>query len=403
MNLETWTGRLGWLAMVAAILISGRMAQADPQSGDTVNETELIDDLPKVIGKDLINDVAAKERPWLGLHCFPVEPALRAHVKLPEGQGLVVGSVAPDSPAAKAGIEPNDILLKAGDQPLKEVADLVGSIEQSIGKAMTIEYIRGGETKTLEVTPGVRQAAVTTYEPLPDQGVVDRWLERMPRAIEGLPDRIRLFRAGAPLAAPFPKDMTLTVTKEGEQPAKIVVKKGDEQWETTEDKLGELPDKVRGPVEVFLGKLPTVLPDGTPFTVPVPPPGVAPPDAPKAVDPYAEGARAIERGRQLLRRQAEDGRRHAIDAERRLRDEAGNQAERAGRRIEQLERQLRERLEKLDRLIEERTRAIEGTPAKPAAPAEPAAPPQPAVPAEPATPSSPAEPAGPSLPEPDTH
>ena len=130
MNLETWTGRLGWLAMVAAILISGRMAQADPQSGETVSETELIDDLPKVIGKDLINDVAAKERPWLGLHCFPVEPTLRAHVKLPEGQGLVVGSVAADSPAAKAGIEPNDILLKAGDQPLKEVADLVSSIEQ---------------------------------------------------------------------------------------------------------------------------------------------------------------------------------------------------------------------------------------------------------------------------------
>ena len=54
----------------------------------------------------------------------------------------------------------------------------------------------------------------------------------------------------------LPKDMSVTITKEGEQPAKIVVKQGDKTWETTEDKLDDLPDEVRGHVQSFLGRSP---------------------------------------------------------------------------------------------------------------------------------------------------
>ena len=48
----------------------------------------------------------------LGMTLVPADDALRAHLKLPEDQGLVVAAIDFHSPAAQAGIEQNDILLQ---------------------------------------------------------------------------------------------------------------------------------------------------------------------------------------------------------------------------------------------------------------------------------------------------
>jgi hypothetical protein len=53
----------------------------------------------------------------------------------------------------------------------------------------------------------------------------------------------------------FPDDLSIEVKKEGDHPAKIHVKKGDKEWDVTEDKLGELPDDVRPHVHQFFGGL----------------------------------------------------------------------------------------------------------------------------------------------------
>ncbi|MBC7854496.1 MAG: hypothetical protein IAF94_13765 [Pirellulaceae bacterium] len=44
----------------------------------------------------------------------------------------------------------------------------------------------------------------------------------------------------------LPKDVTVTIIKAGVNPAKIVVKKDGKEYETTEDKLNQLPEVVRG-------------------------------------------------------------------------------------------------------------------------------------------------------------
>ena len=54
--------------------------------------------------------------------------------------------------------------------------------------------------------------------------------------------------------AGFPSDTSLMITKEGDQPAHIVVKKDGKKFEATEDKLDELPDDVRRLVAPLLGK-----------------------------------------------------------------------------------------------------------------------------------------------------
>src|SRR4051812_27082740 len=51
---------------------------------------------------------------------------------------LMVMDVVPDGPAAKAGIQKGDVLMKAGDKPLKRLRDLVDVIEDFDGKPVSI-------------------------------------------------------------------------------------------------------------------------------------------------------------------------------------------------------------------------------------------------------------------------
>lgn len=373
MNLDQWKSRLGWLAMVTAILVCSPLAEArqrERQANDDLQLTVVDQDTAATV---VVDADPPKTRPWLGLHCFPANETLRAHVKLPEGQGLVVGSVADDSPAMKAGIQANDILLKAADQALKDVPDLVKALENTGDKPLAIELLRGGETKTIEVTPAQRPATAVEPAATPDRDVVRHWMDRVREVapiIEGLPERIRFFRPGIPVLAPFPKDLHLTITKDGDTPAKIVVKKGDEQWEVTEDQLAELPEQVRGHVETFLGKLPTGE-----FMIDVVPHDEAEAGGREEGEKRGirdrDGAGRPRDAESRARRATEEATRRVAEAERRLREQAGPQVERFGRRLEQLEQQLQERFEKLERLIDERIKAIEAPPAESSKPAKP--------------------------------
>jgi serine protease Do len=95
---------------------------------------------------------------YIGVPANPVDETLRSHLGLPDGQGLIVTDVVPDSPAAKAGLQKNDILLKLGDKPLTDVDSLVAQIQAVGGKAAPLEVIRGGKPRTISITPERRKA-----------------------------------------------------------------------------------------------------------------------------------------------------------------------------------------------------------------------------------------------------
>jgi hypothetical protein len=96
----------------------------------------------------------------IGVTCEPVSDELRAHLDLQEGTGLIVQSVSPDSPAAKAGIEQHDILLIAEDKELTTTQDLINVVQTvgAEGKAMNLTAIRAGKEISLSVTPAERPA-----------------------------------------------------------------------------------------------------------------------------------------------------------------------------------------------------------------------------------------------------
>ena len=88
---------------------------------------------------------------FLGVETSPVSPTLTAQLGLPEGSGLVVNRVMPDSPATSA-LKEHDILLKLDDQILIELRQLAVLVRgHKDGDEVTLTYLRGGKQATAKV------------------------------------------------------------------------------------------------------------------------------------------------------------------------------------------------------------------------------------------------------------
>ncbi|MDO4583804.1 MAG: PDZ domain-containing protein [Planctomycetia bacterium] len=93
---------------------------------------------------------------WIGISVGAVPEAVAAQIpeaKLAAGKGLFISSLVPDSPAAKAELKPFDIITKVGEKAVSMPEELVEAVRGSEGKALALEILRAGETKTIEVTP----------------------------------------------------------------------------------------------------------------------------------------------------------------------------------------------------------------------------------------------------------
>ncbi len=93
------------------------------------------------------------------MHVVPVNRTLRSHLKLNEGNGVVVNDVVKESPAAKAGVLKHDVLLQVGEKPLSKLSDLREAVNASAGKSLSIKLIRSGKQQILNVTPQKRSLA----------------------------------------------------------------------------------------------------------------------------------------------------------------------------------------------------------------------------------------------------
>jgi hypothetical protein len=110
-------------------------------------------------GGDAAVDGARRKVPYLGIVTSALPPAVRAQTDLGEDIGLSVDSVAPDSPAAKAGLAPFDILARYDDQILCAPLQLSALVKRTgSGKAATLTVIRRGKEMPIEVTVGEHEA-----------------------------------------------------------------------------------------------------------------------------------------------------------------------------------------------------------------------------------------------------
>lgn len=75
-----------------------------------------------------------------------------------EAPGAILRQVTEGGAAAQAGLLAGDRITKVGDEAVKTYADLVEIVRDAqAGQKATLTYVRGAETKTVEVTYGTRQ------------------------------------------------------------------------------------------------------------------------------------------------------------------------------------------------------------------------------------------------------
>jgi hypothetical protein len=95
----------------------------------------------------------AREVTWLGLSTEEATEALASQLGLKPGQGLVVVFVAPDSPAAKAGIQKFDVIEQLGDQMLVDPVQLRKLVQmQKEGDTIKLTLYRGGKRQEVLAT-----------------------------------------------------------------------------------------------------------------------------------------------------------------------------------------------------------------------------------------------------------
>lgn len=97
-------------------------------------------------------------RPWLGLQPDDLSDELRAQLDLEDGSGLLVSDVVEGSPAQKAGIRKNDILLKLDGKPVKGEEMLAAYMKSAkIGQESTLTILRKGKEQAFKVVLAERK------------------------------------------------------------------------------------------------------------------------------------------------------------------------------------------------------------------------------------------------------
>ena len=100
--------------------------------------------------------------PWLGVTVDEVSDELRAQLPIERGAGLVVRGVVPDGPAAQAGLQIHDVLVKLDDQLLVNGNQLSALVRmKKDGEKARLTYFRGGKSSTTEAQIRMRDEAYT--------------------------------------------------------------------------------------------------------------------------------------------------------------------------------------------------------------------------------------------------
>jgi serine protease DegQ len=87
---------------------------------------------------------------YLGIEPAPVTQEVAAQLGLDQAAGVLVMSVGDGTPAAKAGLQPGDVVVRLGDKPVGTVEDLFGELRQHRpGDRVTLTVVRDGRPRQL--------------------------------------------------------------------------------------------------------------------------------------------------------------------------------------------------------------------------------------------------------------
>ncbi len=122
---------------------------------------------------------------FLGVGTTEVPDILAEHLNLKAEEGVLVNTLQPDGPAAKAGIAVNDIITRIAGQRVGSTLDVGETVRShKPGETIRLDVIHKGKPTGLDVALGTRPQALEDMLDMPDV-----------QALEGVPmemqDRLR--------------------------------------------------------------------------------------------------------------------------------------------------------------------------------------------------------------------
>ncbi len=114
--------------------------------------------VPINVAKEILPQLRDKGkvvRGWMGVNIIAVSEDLAGTYGLSEAKGAYVSAVTAASPAEKAGLQPEDVILSADGRAIQDNSDLSRYIaSKAPGTTVKLEILRGKEKKAVLVTLG---------------------------------------------------------------------------------------------------------------------------------------------------------------------------------------------------------------------------------------------------------
>jgi Do/DeqQ family serine protease len=103
-------------------------------------------------------------RGWIGVEPREFNAEMAETLRLPVQRGVLIAGVLRDGPAAAGGVQPGDVVVRIGEQPVASTADLLGAVAAlPPGSTATIGVQRGD--KALELTVKIAQRPAVRPQP----------------------------------------------------------------------------------------------------------------------------------------------------------------------------------------------------------------------------------------------
>jgi serine protease Do len=123
---------------------------------------------------DQLKQHGETRRGWLGVKVQSITEDIAETLGVKENQGALISSVTPKGPAAAAGIEAGDVVLKFDGKDVSTVRGLPKLVAQTqIGRTVDVELQRKGQKKTVKVTLGRLTEDETTADGKKGPGPVE--------------------------------------------------------------------------------------------------------------------------------------------------------------------------------------------------------------------------------------
>jgi predicted metalloprotease with PDZ domain len=153
------------------IELDGADELEDSKQTVIVDQDPRIEVLPEIAGDDVNVLIGDDGSSWLGVETHEVTPDKAKELKLNAERGVVLGKIAADSPAAKAGLKENDVVTEINGQRVEGAAQFRRMIHEiPAGRSIQLTVWRDGRSQTISATLGKseeRRRAMKMMAPMP--------------------------------------------------------------------------------------------------------------------------------------------------------------------------------------------------------------------------------------------